>query len=364
MRTATLLSALLVAGGWSAAQAQIHPSHQVLVAVNHDTADGALSVFESASPWPSAPRVDKLSRNSIVHAFYGQVYVLGVDDRVVEVRELPSLKLLDSFSIWQVQAPRDLVMAGSRMALISDHDSAHLWWLDTWTGDVTEGPDLSFYADKDRYPDVTRMALVGQHVYVQMQRYDRTDGYTEYGAKLAVLGPAFNPMQPMVVEDVLDLQGTRPDYRMQANPAQTKLWLSAPGVDNDWFNCNRGIEEVDLVARASLGFVIIESQFGGDLGGFAMVDNDKGFAIVHTSIVASTHLRVFERPVGQLAELHMSFGRLETLAFDSVRRQIFYPEPQSGYSAGGVLVFDADNNTQLSGLIDVGGDPVDMFVVQ
>lgn len=363
MQKTALVSVLLLAASWLPASAQLQPSHQVIVAVNRGPNDGALAQIASAPPWRSSV-VDKLSRDSIVHEFNGRLYVLGIRDRVVEVRALPTLKLLQRFAIAAVGAPRDLVMAGSRMALISDHDRTHLWWLDTWTGEVTPGPNLSAYADHDGYPDVARMALVGQHVYVQMQRYDRNDGYTEYGAKLAVLGPAFNPMQPLVVEDVLALQGVRPDHRMQANSTQTKLWLSAPGVDNDWGNLNRGVEEIDLLARVSLGFVVTEFQFGGDLGGFVMLDDDKGFAIVHTSIVASTHLRVFERSMGQLAEIHMSFGRLEALDLDHVRRQVFYPEPVSGFSPGGVIVFDADSHARLSRLIDVGGDPVDIFVVQ
>ena len=148
------------------------------------------------------------------------------------------------------------------------------------------------------------------------------------------------------------------------NAAGTRLWLSAPGVDNDW-GAGRGIEEVDLATGQSLGFVITEDKFGADLSAFVMIDDDKGFAICHTSIIASTHLRVFDRHVGQIEEPYMSpHGRLESIAYDRVRRQIFFPEPQHAGFLGGVLVFDADSHQQLSSPIDVGGDPFDMIVVQ
>jgi hypothetical protein len=370
MHKSLLLTALIVAGASQSASAQIHPSHQVVVAVNEfQWSGGALSAFETATPWPASPDIDVSSRNSIVHAFYGQLYVLGIDDHVVDLRALPSLKLVQSFSISDVVAPRDLVMVGSRMALISDHDSAHLWWLDTWTGDVKPGPDLSAYADGDRLPDVTRMLLVGQHVFVQMQRYDRDDNFSEQGAKLAVLGPAFNPLEPAVLEDVIDLSGTRPDHRMHTNAAGTLLWVSAAGVPNDWWNLDRGIEEIDLATRTSIGFVITEDEFGGDLGGFVMLDDDKGFAMVHTSIIASTHLRVFNRNVGQIAELHMYAGHIDVIALDRVRRQVLYPVIENGLPSnpnpsGGVMIWDADNNTQLSGFIDLGGQPHDLCVIQ
>jgi len=362
--SSVLSFALSATCGTAAVVAQIHPSHQVIVATDQGSYDGVLSVVETASPWPVTPGAASSSPDAIVHCFYDQLYVLGRTKSLVQVRALPSLRLIAEFSLPKIAAPRDLVMVGSRMALISDHDSKHLWWLDTWTGDLASGPDLSAYADGDGLPDVECMTLVGSHVYVQMQRYDR-DAYTEAGAKLAVLGPAFNPMQPAVLESVIDLQGLRPQFRMQANAAGNKLWVSAPGVNDDWDFGGRGIEEIDLTTGTSIGFVMTESQFSGDLGAFVMLDDDKGFAMVHTSIVASTHLRVFHRAVGQIAELHASItGRLDAIALDRVRRQIFYSIPQGGSQSGGVLVFDADNNTQLSGFLAVGGQPVDMIVVQ
>jgi hypothetical protein len=276
------------------------------------------------------------------------------------------LKLVREYSLDHVTAPRDVAVVTPGMALISDHDATHLWWLDLATGALSVGADLSPYADGDGLPDVAMMEVVGGRVYVQMQRYDRTT-YTEHGGKLAVLAPGFSPVPPVILENVIDLQGVRPDYRMQANTAGTRLWVSCPGVDNDWGFPGRGIEEVSLATGQSLGFVITEDQFGADLGGFVMVDDDKGFAICHTSIIASTHFRVFHRAVGQIAELTMSPGRVESIAFDRVRRQVFCPVPQGGWGGstpGGVLVFDADSNAQLSGLIGVGGDPFDMVVVQ
>lgn len=358
-----LAAALLLCGPTSAAQ--FHPSHQVIVATNTSTTTGALSVVETATPWPATPLAAPAGHDSVLRVFDGRLYVLGRDDRTVVVRTLPKLKLVQTFAIPQIAAPRDLVMVTPTMALISDHDSDHLWWLDTSTGVVSAGQDLSPYADADRLPDCTRMEIVGQRVYVQMQRYDRNHN-TEHGAKLAVLAPGFNPVPPVILENVIDLQGLRPDYRMQVNAAGNKLWISAPGQNDDWGGwVATGIEEVDLNTGQSLGFVVTEFQFGADLGPFVMVDENKGFAIAHTSIVASTHLRVFDRNVGQLAELHVSIdGRLDTIAFDSARRQIVYPVPQSPTESGGVLFFDADNDVQLSPLRPVGGNPFDVFVVQ
>jgi hypothetical protein len=365
MHSIPLVAAVALALCGQAALAQLPPSQQVIVATNVNSNAGALSVVETAAPWPANPGAARASHDSVVRVFNGLLYVLGRDDRTVTVRSLPKLKPLHRFSIAQIAAPRDLVMVTPTMALISDHDSARLWWLDTSNGTVSPGQDLSPYADGDGLPDVSRMELVGYRVYVQMQRYDRNT-FTEHGAKLAVLAPGFSPVPPVILENVIDLQGLRPDYRMQVNAAGNRLWISTPGVDNDWGGfAPTGIEEVDLNTGQSLGFVITEFQFGADLGPFVMIDDNKGFAIAHTSIVASTHLRVFNRLVGQIAELHVSInGRLDAIAFDSARRQIVYPVPQAGLPSGGVLFFDADTHAQLSGLRPVGGDPFDIVLAQ
>lgn len=364
MNPTPLLSALALAICCSAFAIQPAPSRQLFVATNVTSTTGAISLVDTAPPWAATPLAAPASTDSIVHTFNGQLYVLGRTDRTVEVRALPGLGLLQQFSIPQVVAPRDLVMVGPTMALISDHDSRHLWWLDTTTGVVTAGQNLGAYADADHLPDVSMMEVVGMRVYVQMQRYDRNN-YTEHGAMLAVLAPGFNPNPPVILESVIDLKGLRPEYRMQTSKGGDRLWVSCAGVDGDWGGYEpTGIEEVDLVAGQTMGFVLTEFQCGADLGPFVMVDDDKGFAIAHTSIVASTHLRVFHRAVGQLAELHVSInGRVDTIAFDDKRREIFYPVPDGGGIAGGVLVFDADTNAQLSpSPIGVGGNPFNMIV--
>lgn len=339
------------------------PSHQVIVATNTSQSTGTLSTVLTPPPWPVNPAAAPAGHDSIVRAFDGKLYVLGRDDHTVVVRALPSLIQLQSFSIPQIISPRDITMCTPTMALISDFDSKHLWWLDTSTGVVSVGQDLSMYADDDRLPDIQMMERVGNSVYVQMQRYDRNNN-KEFGAKLAVLTPGFNPVPPVILAYDIDLKGLRPNYRMQVSASGNKLWVSTPGVNDDWGGwAPTGIEEVDLNTWQSLGFVMTEEQSGADFGPFVMVNDDKGFVIAHTSIVASTHLRVFDRYVGQIAELHVSInGRVDSIAFDEARRQVIYPVP--GMPGGGVLFFDADSNAQLSPLRPVGGDPFDMIVVQ
>lgn len=360
--TPLLLASTLFLCARSAAAQISFQSDQILVAANQGNDAGVISVVDTAPPWPATPSAAKSSHDAIVKTFDDKLYVLGREAKTVRVHALPSLQLIAKFSIDNVLAPHDLVMVGPRMALISDYDSPHLWWLDTKTGDLTVGQDLSPYADPDGLPDCAMMEVVGIRVYVQMQRYDRNN-FVDYGAKLAVLAPGFSPIPPVILEHDIALQGVRPDYRMHVSDDGNRLFVCAPGLDNDWGGwVATGIEEVDLNTWQSLGFVVTEFQFGADLGGFVMIDDDLGFAIAHTSIFASTHLRAFDRNVGQLAELITTPGRLESIAYDRVRRQVVYPVVGSAFNPGGVILFDADSHAQLSSVIPVDGDPFDMIV--
>ncbi len=363
MTLAPLAIALLPLAAQLPVEPSLRASSHLVVSVNHGAFDGALSLLDSAPPWSASPDAGAVGPDAVVHVFHGELYVLSRRDRVLEIFDPRSLKVLDTLDLGAVSAPRDVVIVRPGLGLISDNDSTHLWWIDTSKGDIWPGPDLSAHADPDGLPDIERMLLAGAHVYVQMQRFDRNDHFTEYGAKLAVLGPAANPSEPLALEDVIDLQGIRPNYRMQVSAAGDRLWVSAPGVDNDWGYCDCGLEEVDLVHRVSLGLLLAEDDISADLSAFVMVDRDKGFAIVHTSIVASTHLRVFDRG-GGANEIHMAFGRLETIAFDPLYRQIFFPEPDSGAFRGGVRIFDSDGDFELSGRIELGGAPFDMVVLR
>lgn len=336
------------------------PTRHLIVASNPDAGGGALSRVETAAPWP-VTSAGAIGRDSVVHVFGGLVYVLGRADKTVQVRTLPGLALLQQFSIGEVGAPRDLAMVGSTTALISDHDGKNLWWLDTTTGTVKPGEDLGALS-LDGNPDATRMLVDGSRVYVQLQNYDRATN-AEHGARIAVLAPGINPEPPVILESVIDLQGIRPDHPMRITKGG-RLQVSAPGVVGDWSSAMpKGIEEVDLAAGISLGFLLTEEDCGADLGPFAMVEDEYGFAIGHTSIGASTHLYAFERR-RQLAELHSTVtGIHDVIAFDATTRTVFYPVGAVLGSPGGVLAFHADTWAQLSAsTIETAGAPFSMVV--
>lgn len=366
---ATALSVLAVFGLVLPVPAQ-SVAPRVLVAVNHDGSEGSIAEVGLSAPWPVTQEAIKAGPNTIVRQFGNRLFTIDRARRSIDEFAAADLRHIATYHAGATVLPMDLVLLNSRTAMVSDYDGTHALWLDTLTGQFREGPDLGAYADGDTVPDMAMMERVGNRVYLQLQRYDRIRDI-DCGALLAVFERvSINPAsrEPFRLAGVIALAGRRPTFKMQASVDGVRLWLSAPGGVNDGGD-DTGIEEVDLVAGRSTGFVIREGDgFGGDVGPFAMVSDDKGFAVVHTSIGASTHLRVFDRN-RQIAELHSSLlDWVDCLAFDDVTRQVFYPVPEGGGSssrrAGSILVFDADRDHQLSQLLPVGGEPHDITVVR
>lgn len=167
------------------------------------------------------------------------------------------------------------------------------------------------------------------------------------------------------------LQGRNPSFKMLVDATDRTLYVSTPGDRNDFIFGDTGVESVDLDQFTSQGFVISEDQLGADVSAFVVISTTKGYCIAHTDIVASSHLRVFEPFVGQIAELIVTLDNIvESLAYDAATSQLFFPDASlvSGVLAatsGGIRVFDTDTDRELTtGALGVGGFPLDMTIAR
>ncbi|MGE3173877.1 MAG: YncE family protein [Planctomycetota bacterium] len=359
LRSSLSLAFLLVAS--PALTAQILAPARVIVSVNTSETSGSLALVDVAPPWNTTIGVAETGARTVVRSYFGRVYAVDPAG-CITVFDAATMAELQKFATPDGTTPIDIVVPHRDRAVVTDRSGTALLVLDLQRGVFTTGPDLRALADDDGNPDMARMLQVGNRIYVQVQRTDR-EGVSQ-GSLLAVLGVYPNPASRQVVwfDSVIQLNGRRPDHAMQADANGSRLWVSAPGVRRDDDSGVTGIEEIDLTTGTSLGFVFSELVLTADLGGFVMVDDDRGFAIGHTTFFASTHLHVFHRRYGHGGELHAGGGSMESLAFDATTRQVFYPRLDIG--DGCVQVWDADTAQPLSGLLPVGGVPFDLLVVR
>jgi hypothetical protein len=152
-----------------------------------------------------------------------------------------------------------------------------------------------------------------------------------------------DPLEPG--DQAISLMGLNPSLKMHLEADRRRLYVSTPGF---FLDGTGGIEEIDLDTLTSLGFVTSEAQLVGDLGAFLMVSAEKGYVIVHTDLLLSSHLVAFSRIDGShQGEIFVTLGvKVESLAFDPTTHQLFFPDPAPG--AVGVRVFDTLTDGQLT----------------
>lgn len=322
---------------------------------------GRLSTTRLRAPWRVELGLGEHSAEARVRQFGDRLFVTDTGAGLLVVYDLPSFSVSRRIEFGKSVRPIDTLLLDADTALVTDDAQGVLWLVNIGTGTVSESLDLSSLADADGNPDLAMMESIDGRIYVQVQRLAGAAQPRHSDAPLlAVLDVDAGTRERVALRGTIALQGDRPFFRMSANSANDRLWVSACGNIGDFGSERRGIEEVDLVQRISLGFIATEAT--SDVSAFVRVDDHTGYLVAHTNFPISTHLRRFRR--GEpTQEIHMSpNGPLMNIAYDPVTSRIFYPS--SSANSTGVLVFEAATATQLAPLIDVGGSPFDLLVIR
>src|SRR5262249_58493249 len=81
--------------------------------------------------------------------------------------------------------PHDIVVAGPRKAYVTRYDARELWIVDpgaaSCDGFRRGAIDLGPFADADGLPEMDQMALVGDRLFVSVERLDRTRQFAPSG---------------------------------------------------------------------------------------------------------------------------------------------------------------------------------------
>jgi hypothetical protein len=340
-------------------------SHVYVLTVdpNHGNSDA----LETVSPWTVSHNVEQVSRNAFARHFYGLHYVVNRSEGTIQVIDAERFKTDHTFSVG-ASSPHDILVVAPDRAYVSRYDSALLYEIDPTTGALRDTIDLSPLADEDGLPEMSMMALDGNHLFVQLQRIDR-------GGTLLPVPPSYLGVIDIRTNQLIDvdplsegvqgvaLTGLLPSFRMHVDSISRRLVVCTPAQRLD---TTGGIEEVDLDRLQSLGFLFSEARVGVDLGGFVMTGPDRAFVIAHTDIVASSHLTVLDRDPGApgQGEIYTSLSvHNDQLAYDAAGNHVFYPDAAA--SPPGIHVFDTLTNARLTDTpVATAKPPVDLLVAR
>lgn len=280
------LSAVLLLGilaGPAAAQDRI-------LALTTDYATGSIAVLPTAAPWTVQANLAPVCGDAVIRVHGGRLYVvnrLGCDN--VEVIDPAGWGVVREFSVGSGSNPQDIAVLSPTRAYVSRYESNDLLEVNPSTGAQLGTISLASFADVDGLCEMHRMQVIGNRLFVELQRMHRQswpDPWVPVAPSLLAVIDLdtrqlvdANPSLPGV--QGVALAGTNPIAPMQVDPATG--YLLVPEAGQYGVIDAAGLERVDPVSLQSMGFVVTEAALGGDLVDFGLWSASRGYALVSLS---------------------------------------------------------------------------------
>jgi hypothetical protein len=178
--------------------------------------------------------------------------------------------------------PHDIAVVAPDKAYVTRYGATALWIVDpsarSCDGFHRGSIDLSAFADADGLPEMDQTAVVGDTLFVAVQRLDRNHGFAPSGPSLLVVVDTTSD----AVVGSITLHGANAfgdASGIAHEPGTGKLVVSTPG--NIYKIGDGGLERVDPATRTADGyFFVTEDQVGGNITDFVLVSATKAYAIV------------------------------------------------------------------------------------
>jgi hypothetical protein len=261
----------------------------VLTTASCDFVTGGVAEVDVASHAVVRHRPAVTAADAVVRQRDGRVFVLNRfgSNTVVELDPDADLRVSWECSVGSGANPHDIIVVEPGKGYVTRFDSTKLAIIDPSAGPggcegfLSGEVDLSAWADDDGFPEMDLMVLVGDILWVSIQRLDRNSFFRPggFGALLAIDTSADQ------VVDVVELSIQNPLVETKGlfrDPHSGLIWVAGPGLLFSDLT-DGGIELVDPQARASLGMLATGADLGGDLTDLVVVGDKRAYAIVATA---------------------------------------------------------------------------------
>lgn len=306
----------------------------------------------------------RLHGDPVVRSHGGLVYVINrlFADNLQVLDPQDEFRTRFQCSTGNGSNPHDIAVAAANKAYITLYERAELLIVNPSArsdcSDFVRGTiDLSSVADADGIPDMDQMIIVGDRLYVSLQRLDinsilRTPATN---AALAVIDLATDSLL-----GTIELAGENPFAATKGLTLHNGLlYLSQVGVIGI---ADGGIERVDLAAARSGGWVIREGAFGGDITDFVLVTDRHGYAIVSRTDF-STQLVEFDPATGTVGATVFTAPGFTLADIELNDRGELYLADRDRNS-GGIRIFRAADAAPLvAQSIDLGLPPFEIVFI-
>jgi len=253
------------------------------VVVTTDFETGLLATVGVARPHRVGHPGTPIHADAVVRVEDGRVYVVNrfLGDNLQVLDPQRGMRTLLQCSTGPGSNPHDVAVVAPDKAYVTRYDRAELWIVDpsatSCAGFLRGAIDLAPWGDADGLPEMDQMALVGDQLFVSLERLDRNRQFAPAGRSVLVV---IDTTADQVTGEI-ELSGANAFAEtagIARDPSTGDLLVAEAG--NIYQVGDGGIERVDPVARAARGFFVSEDDLGGSVTDFVVVSGTKGYAIV------------------------------------------------------------------------------------
>ncbi len=328
------------------------------VIVTTDFETGLLATVGVRPPHRVTHPTTPIHSDAVVRVAGERVYIVNrfLGDNLQVLDPAHGLATLLQCSTGPGSNPHDVAVLAPDKAYVTRYDGKELWIVDpsaaSCAGFLRDTVDLSPWGDADGIPEMDQMALVGDRLFVSLERLDRTRRFAPAGrSRLVVLDTASD-----TVVGVVELSGANAfgdSSGLPREPGSGKLVIDEAGDIQR--TGDGGLERVDPFTLTAEGFFVTERDLGGNITDFVLVSPTKGYAIVLDDQLRNILLAFdpSERRVTRRLLTRTQYLPGIALAPDGI---LWVAD--DGLPSPGIRLFDPRNDRELTrGAIDVGLPP-------
>ncbi len=270
------------------------------IVLSTDFETGYYSSLALQSPYARNVDIESACPDAVARAHGDRVYILGrFGCDHVQIVDGTTGATLDQWSTGAGTNPQDIEIYTPTKAYISLYERDFLSIVNPQTGASLGTISLATFSDADGLPEAHEMVLVGDRLFVALQRLDRPGGFVASNPSfIAVIDCTtdqlidVNPLEPGV--QGIPLTGRNPFGELIYDPVRDQIVVTEVG---NFGALDGGAEFVDPTTWTASGFFITESTLGGDLNTLRLWVDCTGYAIVNDASF-NTKLVRFDRCAG------------------------------------------------------------------
>lgn len=328
-----------------------------------DFQTGSASVIWLDGKYTTDKDITEIHSDAVARYFDGLIYIVNRlnGDNIQILDPAEGFTTVQQFSVQNGADPHDISLVSETKAYVTRYNRNDLWIVDPSTGEKTGSIDLSTFADGDEIPEMDKLLLIGDRLFISLQRIDRNTDWNPVGLSYLVVVDAtadtIVDADPMTAgTQAITLESTNPFSDLKVDSTTGNIYVACAG---DWGTADSGVEIVDPVTLSTEGIILDGTTVGGDITDVELVTSEIGYAIITDASFHSVLLR-FNPSTGAVTDTVYAPGEFNLQDIERAPTgEIFLADRSE--TAPGIRLYNIETAAEITKIqIDVGLPPFDI----